>query len=423
VNGLRDDPRLADDVVLCVIGIGQSWMQGGNNDPTDTVVTGEPEHPGVVMELDTGRRPHPVEGARLVDLFERIASCERPLSGCADALERALLADIGRTHPLVMVTSARGGSTLKGGKIPDDGMMPGSYTYGWMLAQLGQAAHLVRAQGKRLVVISIIVAHGEADAGLALPGEEFARGWCAIRRSAEADIQRLTGQSEPIFLHTYQTAFSASAASRTRTGERPERMADIGWWQLRIGELDPLCRCVGPVYWASKAPDDRGHVTARSSRRIGIQFGRYVYDDVFGQARSPLRIGSARWIDATRLRIDYGRPIVVETDDTRIKVCDLGPGMGYEIVDSEGGANPAVTDVIWAEEQPGCIDLIMTGPVTMGGARLLVGYRPTGNGVGRDHGARTAVRTLAPLERDPQDGFVLHAWACVERLDVPRSPG
>jgi hypothetical protein len=411
---------MADDLVVAVVGLGQSWMQGGSKAPSDQVSTPEAEHPGFALELDTRPRPTPGYKPRLVDLRERaIVRRERPLSGCADAIERGLLGKTGARRALVMITSARGGSTLKGGMLPDDGLLPGSFVYQWMLTQVSYVQDLVRALGKRLVVTSIIAAHGETDAQLGQPGRPFAEDWSQVRRQAENDIRRTTGQAEPVLLHIYQTT---GLNRRFRPATPPEGahwMADVAWWQLRIGEIDPLCRCVGPVYWIERGEGDPVHASNRSLRRIGLQFGRYVYEDIFENGREPLRIERLSWAGPLRLRVAYGREIEVEADDAIINTTALGAAKGYALVDAEGEAGSAILRLERAPDQKRGFDLILERAAASPGGRLLAAWRPTGMGIGRDTSARTAVRSSQPFDHDPQDGFALHDWACVESVALP----
>lgn len=420
-TGWTTHPLLADDVVLAIVGLGQSWMQGGNRDRADPLATPVPEHPGHALQLNAPPRPHPDYAARLEDLHERAGgdrSRERPLSGCADAFERALLAAVGRRHPLLMIAAARGGSTLAGGLIPDDGLLPGSMVFGWMLQQVGHAAELVRAQGKKLVVLSILAAHGETDAQLNADGATFAAGWRRIRREADAAIAALTGQKEKVLLHTYQT----TGLDRRSPQDKGCTTAQVAWWQLRMSDIDPLCRCVGPVYWTTPGPGDFAHVTNRSLRRVGLQFGRYVFDDVFGAGRRPLRVVDLAWIGERRLRLAYERDIVVESDDARVNVSRLGPGKGYSLEYPATAATPAVVALEISAEHPDALDLVLDRPGPAIAGRLLIGAHHTGPGIGRDSGGRTAVRSRAALEKDLQDGFILYDWACVEAVDLAPPP-
>jgi hypothetical protein len=409
---------LGDDIVLCIVGLGQSWMQGGNRDPADPLATPLPEHPGYALQLDTPPLPRPGYTAAIKDLYEQETGSrrrERPLSGCADAFERALVDELGRRHRLLMITAARGGSTLEGGRIPDDGLLPGSTVYGWMLEQVGQAARLVGGQGRRLVVISIIAAHGETDASSGGSGAVFAQGWRRLRRQAEEDIRRLTDQTEPILLHAYQT----TGLDRRSDQSAGCTTAQVAWSQLRMSDADPKCRCVGPVYWTASNPGDFVHVTNRSLRRVGLLFGRYIFDDVLGSGRRPLRIVDLAWVGEDRLRVTYPRDIVIEGDDSRINVSDLGPGRGYEVEWLKSGDAPGIVRVEGPPLLPRSLDLVFDRPARQGAGRLLVASRPTGRGVGRDVGGRAAVRSRTPLDKDPQDGFLLYDWACVEAVELP----
>jgi hypothetical protein len=282
--------------------------------------------------------------------------------------------------------------------------------------QVGEAARLIDSQGKRLVVMSIIAAHGETDASLGGNGEAFAQGWRAVRRRADEDIRRLTGQTEHVLLHTYQTA----GLDRRSDQSAGCTAAQIAWWQLRMSDVDPLCRCVGPVYWTVSNPDDFAHVTNRSLRRVGLQFGRYVFDDIFGGGRRPLRVVDVTWADERRLRVTYPRDIVIETDDSRVNISDLGPGMGYDVEWAGSDGAPRIARVETSATCSRSLDLVFDRPTPRRAGRLLIAARPTGRGVGRDVGGRTAVRSRAPLDEDPQDGFLLFDWACVEALELPR---
>ncbi|MDQ2765167.1 MAG: hypothetical protein M3Y22_17330, partial [Pseudomonadota bacterium] len=401
--------------------LGQSWMQGGNRDRADPLATPSSEHPNFALQLNAPTRPQADYLPGLRDLHEKEGgdrTRERPLSGCADSFLRALLAHTGRRHPLLTITAARGGSTLAGGLIPDDGLLPGSMIYDWMLAQVGYAAELLKRQGKRLVVLSILAAHGETDAQLNAEGEAFAKGWRRIRREADAAIGALTGQKRPVLLHTYQTT---GLNRRFRQSERCDA-AQVAWWQLRIADADPLCRCVGPVYWTTAGADDLAHVTNRSLRRVGLQFGRYVFDDVFARPRRPLRIVGLLWIGPERLRVTYEREIVVEDDDRRVNVSSLGPGKGFELEFPKIEAKPRILGIEPSDANRCALELILDRPAPSNHGRLLVATRQTGPGIGRETGGRAAVRSREPLDQDPQDGFVLHDWACIEAMDLPAPP-
>jgi hypothetical protein len=413
---------LADDVVLCVLGLGQSWMQGGNRDRADPLATPRAEHPGFALQLDPALRPAAGQAPRLMDLHELEGGDrrrERPLSGCADAIERGLVARIGRPRPLLMISAARGGSTLAGGRIPQDGLLPGAMAYEWLLAQAAAAARLMESQGRRLVVISIIAAHGETDAALGTSGEAFGRGWRRIRREADAAIAGLTGQARPVLLHTYQTA----GLDRRSPQKEGCMAAQVAWSQLALADLDPLCRCVGPVYWTTPGPDDFVHVTNRSLRRVGLQFGRYVFDDVFGAGRRPLRAQTVAWAGERRLRVTYEREIAVESDDSRVNISRLGAGGGFDLEYLGAAAAPKIAAIEVRADDRRVLELVLDRPGPGGRGRLLVAARHSGPGVGRDAGGRTAVHSLAPLEVDPQDGCELYDWACGEALDLPPSPG
>lgn len=191
---------LDPDVLLTVITIGQSWALGANGDASDAQpATRAPEHPGRALMFDAGVCPRGRPVSRFVDLAERVAgsSKETPCSGMADQVLRTWNARFGVEPELLFFGAARGGTTLAGiGQTAEDGLLKGSAQHLEVLRLLHSAKEIAARKGKRLRVIAICLAQGEADHGLKTSYRDYQRRLVLLRQAYDADIRAITGQAE-----------------------------------------------------------------------------------------------------------------------------------------------------------------------------------------------------------------------------------
>ncbi len=404
------------DVINMVLVLGGAWALGANGDPNDTPATPQPEHPDHALMFNVGPVPRGRPVTKFVGLHERIqgSTRETPCSGVAAALMRRCQEEFGRKPQVVFVAVGVGGTTLSGADQSDShGLMRGSQQHNECHRLVLEAARVAAAQGRRLRVLAVCLAHGESDIGQTSM-ENYRRGIVELRRTLDEDLRPVTNQTDSILMLTYQT---------NRGSHRLGVLPVIPLAQLRAGEIDPLVQCVGPVYCNDGETHPSGrrsaHLTSRGYRHVGLQFGRYLFDHLAGRLLQPLRAIACRWGFGPTLELDYSDPIALELDNSVINLSDLGPGLGIDFFDGSH-TSPRIEAVLLSTESPSRLEIhlshIPAGPTP----RLFIASRLTGKfGCGRLEGARSGVRSREVLEIDPQDGQKIYKWACTEVVDVP----
>jgi hypothetical protein len=258
-------------------------------------------------------------------------------------------------------------------------------------------------------VAAICLLHGEYEASRNVSGSAYRRGLSLLQLQYDADIRSLTGQSEPVRLYLTQTGRGSPRF------EAPE----VPIAQLNAKNDNPHVQCVGPTYFAP--PEVRqegaaGYVKAVGYRRIGQLFGRFLLDDLWGAQREPLRIEQALWVGVKTIRLRYNRAISLEEDDARVKISDLGPGLGVDFNDGTPWS-PTVEALRPVRGRESEIDVELTAPSSGFSKRLLIAARTTGaGGVGNQEGARSGIRSKEAFDVDPLDGAELFDWACTEQV-------
>ena len=404
------------DVLLTVIVLGQSWATGSNGDMDDfEPATPTPEHPGHALMFDAGAVPRGRKVSHFTDLHERVLSSmkESPCSGAADQIMRTCEKRFGQKPKMLFFSVGRGGTTVAGiGQTAEDGLLKGSVQHQETMRLVQAATKIAGEQGMRVRVLAICFAQGEADSGFKTPFRDYQRRVILLRQAYEADIRAISGQTEAVPLLTYQTN-----RGPTRVGIEPT----IPQAQLHLSDIDPLIRCIGPVY--SNEPENRPdrratHLKAIGYRRIGQQFGRFIVDDVLGAGREPLRIVSCTFCGVGRIMVDYTRPIVLERDDTLVNVSDLGPGLGLDVADGTS-ISYEIASVEVSQLNPARLDIRLSAHPRGKRPQLFVASRSTGGaGCGRFEGVRSGIRSLHAFDVDPKDGAQLYDWACSEAVDI-----
>jgi hypothetical protein len=407
-------PLEADTDGLILV-LGEASALGINRDTTgDASVTVSPEHPGHALMFDVGTAPNGRPVSIIRDLRERSSSTtkETPCGGLADQIMRGCEERFGRKPRIIFASVGRSGASLLGnGTQRDDGLLRGSDQHKEAL-RLVKAAHRVSVgAGRRLRVLALCLAHGETDARARLPQASYQRGLVLLRQAYDTDIRSVTGQADPIPLLTYQT---------NRGAARPGAPAAIALAQLAVSAVDPLIRCIGPIYDTDpEISEERrpAFLRAASYRRIGQQFGRYILDDLWGRGREPLRVSDCVAVRSNLIHVKFNRPIALETDDTVVTLSSLGPGLGIDLHDS--GFRGQISGIEPIAGSATGIAITLSGPLTPGRARLLIANRATGEpGFGRVAGPRSGIRSAEPYDFDPRDGTPLFEWACTEIVPV-----
>ncbi|MGX5832029.1 hypothetical protein [Mesorhizobium sp. 43Arga] len=403
-------------VLNMIVVVGQSWALGGNNDEAgDAPCTTAPEHPGRALMFDAGSAPRGRRVSKLVDLFERATGStkETPCGGLADYFLRTCEARFGRKPTVVFASVGRGGTTLSGlNQGSADGLLRGSAQHLEVMRLVAKAVEFARADGKRVRMLAICLAHGESDAGRGTPGDSYQRGLILLRQQYDADIRHLTGQVDSVPMLTYQANRGAS---------RPGIIAESVWSQLRVAKAEPHIRCIGPVYHhdpESRSEGRSAHLKAIGYRRIGFQFGRYLLDDLFGPGLEPLRVCHVRLLRANVIGLEYSRAITLEQDDERVNISSLGAGIGIDVVGT-GWSSPAITSLAISARDDKLVEVHFSSPISQHGCRLFIAARITGTNCGRHEGARSGIRAKVPYYVDPHDNTEMYDWACSEIVDFP----
>jgi hypothetical protein len=407
-------------VINMVLVLGHSWALGANGDVTDVPVTTVPQHPGHALMFNVGTVPRGRPVLCFADLVERVqgSTRETPCSGIADVLMRYCQQRFDAKPYLVCAAVGAGGVTLSGADQPGgQGLMRGSQQFSECKRLVLEAHRLARAQNKRLRVLSICLAHHEAETSLAFTVAGFKAGMVELRRTLEDDIRQITAQSEPVGMLVYQ----ANRGS-PRLGVAPE----VPLAQLSVAALDPMIQCIGPIYCNEPEVRDNGrstHLKARGYRRVGLQFGRYLIGQHFGQSPVPLSVVAIRRVTGSTIELDYSGTITLEQNDSAVNISDLGPGLGIDFTDGSRGA-PTIQSVGLSHAAPNRLEITLSSPSTGPKPQLFIAARPTGNfGCGKHEGARSGIRSRDALEFDSLDNQPIYNWACTEMIDVPVTAG
>jgi len=404
------------NVLNMVLVVGQSWALGGNNDEAgDGPATSAPEHPGHALMFDAGSAPRGRRISGLVDLFERASGStkETPCSGLANYMMSTCQERFGRKPTVVFAAVGRGGTTLSGaGQDAADGLLRGSPQHLEAMRLVTRAVELAAAKSQTVRVLAICLAHGESDAGRRTAAEVYSRGMILLRQHYEADIRKLTGQVDGIPMLAYQANRGAS-----RLGQ----IAGSVKAQLDVTQLDAGIRCIGPVY--NYEPEVRSHVRvahlkALGYRHIGMQFGRFLLDDLFGPGVEPLRVTAARWLRTDVVGLEYTHDIALEENDDRVNISNLGPGLGIEFA-RLSSRSPAIESISVSARDPKLLEIKFSGSLARAGGQLFIAARFTGaNNCGRHEGARSGIRSKQPYYTDPREGTELYDWACTQVVGI-----
>jgi hypothetical protein len=149
--------------------------------------------------------------------------------------------------------------------------------YAATLFEVAAIARLARAAGKRYEVGTIVMTHGETDAGSETYRDELVQ----LLADYNADLAALTGQTAriPMYL-SQQFAFPSSA------GQRP--VATSVQWRLGVEHPGDFV-CTGPKY-QYPGSGDGVHLAALGYRQLGEKLGQIHYERaVRGRNWQPLQ--------------------------------------------------------------------------------------------------------------------------------------
>lgn len=390
--------------------LGTGWAMGVTADDGDIPERPRPAIPGKAWMFDRGLAPRQSTIRALVDLDPRGSGAvrESPAGGMADLIVRQCDARFGAAPDMFFATFARNGTSLTGfGQDEGRGLVRGSQLYSEMLYYTQRARDLAQARGQRFELTALCLLAGEHEVAQREDAHTFARDVSRLQQDLETDIMAITGQTEPVRMLVSQTNRATVAL----------RAPDIHTAQLHLAAENPRIHCVGPVYHV--APETRpngpaAYPDAAGYRRIGQQFGHFVVDCLWGRQAGPLQVVDSWWENDRIFALRYSAPLGIETDDSRVVVSTLGPGLGLDVIEG-AGALCEIESVALSPSDPRTILVTLKAPPLRQRCRVFVAARrQDGFGIGRDGGPRSAIRAAVPYAIDPGTGEELYDWACTE---------
>lgn len=409
-TGTHDWPSSVD---IMIPHTGQSLSIGSTVDAS-AVITSSAEHAGFALMPKGGVRTTGTFTSYddLVESSNGSSLKETACAGMADSILRRLNTNLGAKRRLITCAVGYGGQAYYGSTtIANGGLKRGSATYARLIAAIKSAAAVSSAAGKSLVVPAVVVIHGEEDYKLPTPNREYMRALSQWRMSLDTDIRAITGQPDAVRLYLSQP----QRAQTTAVG------VDLRTTQamLDAAAIDPGLVVTGPIYWGDDGGDS-SHPSARSYRRMGEQIGDVVAHDLFGAYWTPVRVQRAYWTSPTVIRIEYGRAMAIESDDSHVTISTLGAGKGVDFTDGSGSP-PTVTGIALALSNT-AIDVTLSAAPTGLRPQVFIAARTTTSSsqIGRVNGARSGIREAAAFDTDPSDGAALYHWACHEQIVISK---
>ncbi len=168
--------------------------------------------------------------------------------------------------------------------------------------------------------------------------EEYIRFLTEWQQDFDHDLRKITGQAKPIRLYFNQSGYRSSINCRLA---ETSRQSPSSWHQSGT-------RCFGSQALHTVAlgsvDDSGGHYKASGFYHNGLLLGAAIFDGEFGYNQRSLECLDWWWTSTTTIRLKYNMPIALETDDSVIKISDLGAGKGVDFIDGTGSP-PTVTGI------------------------------------------------------------------------------
>ena len=410
-------PDVANTVHVVVV-IGNGWATGATADEMDLVpATIGCEHEGHAFMFDEGIRPNGKPVKAFVPLRETVigTSKETPCSGIADQIIRNCDDRFAEKPTLLFVVVADPGGTVSGmGMAPESGLMRGSRQHAQVLQYVKRASQIAAEGNKRIEVLAVCLLAGERETQLKqFNASEFERQLSVLQSQYDSDLRRVTGQADAVRMLVTQA---------NRAPKEAFKVAPTAAAQLRVQDRNPNVRCVGPTYGVPTEVRASGHPLYPNPlgyRRLGQQIGKFIIEDIWGPGRTALYATEHYWLGPKTLRVRFSHPIVIETEDTQVRVSDLGPGAGL-VFDDGTPWTPSIESVSTMRHIEDELEIELTSPSIGPRKRLLIAAVPSVKGsTGNLTGARSAIRSRRPFDQDPLDGVDLYDWACTQELAVP----
>ncbi len=322
---------------------------------------------------------------------------ESPASGLANLVTRMAREELFKsrpapqnTHDLLVSCSA-----LAGGAYLD--LRKGTAAYGMGLEQLKAGRALAQAKSQSYLLRAVAVMHGETDS--LINNASYATQLAQWQLDVQADVQAITGQSEPVpMLHSQVSSWTTGALGAMSTSLIP-------YLQLQAARNAPgRVVMVGPRYMVPYGPDG-SRLTNHGYRQLGEYYGK-VYRKVVleGQPWQPLQPESVT-LSGAEVRVAFHVPVPPLVLDATT-VSDPGH-FGFEFWDNSG-STPAITAVAL----DGATAVKITLAKAPGGTTRRIRYAYTGKpgaSAGPATGPRGCLRDSDATAS--RSGYALFNWA------------
>jgi hypothetical protein len=322
-----------------IIGTGQSLSVGATGTPLRATLPSFNN-----LKLDLGSRFFPATDAdsrrlSLVALREPIRPIvlaypgpyprniygETPHTSMASEITRQLLDRTGGRGDYVTVHTVVGESGQPLSVIAKDPPRADAtgVAYERSLFETRAIARLAKAAQRSFGVAAIVLTHGETDA----ENPDYERGLLALWQSYNADLPRITGQTQSVpLLLTQQSSCPIEAGSLARSA--------LAAWRASRAPGSGIV-CVGPRYQYSYA-DDGVHLDSLGYDRLGEKYGQAYFETVVrGRPWKPLSPSGAHR-DGDVVRVDFDVPVPPLVWDTELPAAatrsEWALGRGFELI-------------------------------------------------------------------------------------------
>lgn len=411
----------ATDLVQLWIVWGQSLALGANADAADAPVSTTALYPNYVWMFDAGVWPNGGAVAGFVGLKEQIvgdpatggANPQNPkeslCSGFGNTLYEQIKAVTGQDQRILMAIAAHGGADYAN-------IQRGSPIWAEAIRLTQAAVTIAKARGLR-VQVNVICQHGEQNNAEGTGRYAYARMLTQARANFQADLAPLTSQTEPVRMFVAQCNRGTGGDPRTPTAVRD------------AAANDPLIIESGPIYWTTKDAGDPAagggaHPCCVSYVPMGEQHCHAAMGELHSTGYQPMRRINAWWQTGTTIRVQYNKPVAIDTSGAIIGLTQLGIGgafpFGFLFSDGAAAGTPVINNCTLVSGTTDTIELTLSAAPAAKHAQLFYACIGTGGGAGRLNGARGTIRAATSYGASRAPGAMpLYEWACVDAFDLP----
>lgn len=259
---------------------------------------------------------------------------ESPVSGAALRASRDALLK-GVVDPSGMVLFAASGAS-SGKDIAE--ISKGTAPYTSLMNQISAAHALAVAAGKGLSIPGMIFIQGENDANVNYGNyAAYRAALIQLRLDVEADVQAMTGQSEPVAFLLYQTAIASKWLRNGYPASQTDDSIGVQRAQLDVCNTEAHFHFVTPCWWFPPAPApglSNVHLSSVGYHWMGQYFGR-AWSELVVQKIKPRSLRPMGAIATSgRIRIKFDVPVKpLVLDVTNIAAYT---NYGFEVQDDTG---------------------------------------------------------------------------------------